>query len=74
MVVAEGKGGLRMRDKLNVTVDENKRKTSIQVGRGMGLCHVIEIDLTDSKSIVDGIVAAISANAQLIEARPDSKS
>lgn len=57
-----------MNNKLNVSVDENKRWMTLQVGIG-GLYRIIEIDLTDTKSIVDGVVAASSANDQLIQAQ-----
>jgi uncharacterized protein YunC (DUF1805 family) len=42
---------------------------TLQVGPAVGFCRVIEIDLTDAKSIVEGVVAALSAGEQLIQAR-----
>jgi len=57
-----------MSAKVNVTVDESKRNMTLEVV-GSGLSRVIEFDLTDTKSIVEGVVAAFSAGDQFIEAR-----
>jgi hypothetical protein len=56
-----------MSDKLSVTVEESKRFMTIEVGPAVGLRQYTKLDLADSRSIVDGVVATSSMGDQIIQ-------
>lgn len=57
-----------MTDKINVTVAEKDRRITIGVGYA-GYVREIGIDLTDAKSVVDGVVTAANLGDQLTQGR-----
>jgi hypothetical protein len=64
-----GRGGL-MADKLNVTVDATNRK--ITAGFAVGaLSQSVEIDLTDMKSVADGLVKVFSMSQEHLQGQID---
>ena len=55
-------------DKLNVTVDEKNRRITLRAG-SFGLWREIDIDITDVKSVVDGVLAAVNIGDSVSQAR-----
>jgi len=58
-----------MSDRMNVTVDAARKVMTIQLGSGLGVCRMIEIDMTDITSVVNGILTAADLNDQYIQSK-----
>jgi hypothetical protein len=57
-----------MSEKMNVTVDENKKTACIIAGNAFGH-REIKIDLSDAASIVNGLTEAANLGDQMVQAQ-----